>query len=65
MSLDQAGMKEWFMACSKDDIDYAFELMARYSAELDLRFVEYVDEAVDECEDLSLANDVLKRFVLN
>ena len=53
-------LKEWSSTVTADDMDYAMELLAMYSAELSVREME-IDEQFDE--GLAESTAVLKRIM--
>jgi len=54
---------DWFEATDEDDHVYAMELIKRAQSELVVKTMELV-ESVEEEEDLTQANALLKRFML-
>lgn len=52
--------EDWFDQADKDDVDYALELLAIRKAELDLKELEFSDEV----EDITQANQLLRKFRL-
>jgi hypothetical protein len=56
-------LREWFDQVDIDDVEYAMEIMAKYSEELVLRqrFIDVENTAVDVIE----ANNYLSKFRLN
>jgi len=60
LNADPATLREWYDSVTKDDIEYASELMLQYSEELAIR-TGMLD---DDVSDISQAADFLKRFRL-
>ena len=60
LSIDTATLKDWYNKTSSDDIDYASELMARYSEELEVKSALLEEDVTD----ISIANEILKQFRL-
>jgi hypothetical protein len=58
-----ATLKDWYDKMGTDDIQYAMQIMARYSEELTLRqqFTDAENTDIDVLE----ANDYLSKFRLN
>jgi hypothetical protein len=52
--------EDWFDQADNDDVDYALELLAKRKAELALKELEFSDDV----EDITKANQVLKKFML-
>jgi len=72
LSLGKIGLMRFMQQASKDDIEYANELMIRYRIQLEedalagsrqsLHDLVFID---DEIEDFTEANEVLSKFMLS
>jgi len=60
VTCDQATLEDWFQHTGTDDLEYAWELLAAYSRELDEEANELLVEAELTRSDLSLAEQILK-----
>jgi len=60
LTISAATLKDWYNKMSNDDIEYANDIMAQYSAELDVKSA-LLDDDVD---DISIASDLLKKYRL-
>ena len=60
MTASKEVLKDWAYQADEDDWAYAFELLKRASAELDVKLMEVEDDVGD----LTLANNLLKKFAL-
>jgi len=52
--------EDWFDQADEDDVDYALELFAKRKTELALKELEFSDVI----EDITQANQVLRKFML-
>jgi hypothetical protein len=59
MTADETTLRDWFRSVDEDDIDYAFELLKKASAELSLKEAELYDEVDDYTE----SDNVLARIM--
>jgi hypothetical protein len=59
INADKATMKKWYRTVSKDDVDYALELLQQYKSELMVKEMEYMDEV----NDVGMAREALKKFM--
>lgn len=60
LSLDENGFEQWSAQLSLDDTEYAIELLQAARAEALLMAAEYMDDV----EDITEANSILKGFML-
>jgi hypothetical protein len=63
MSLDIRQFNKWYDSLTPDDAEYAHELILAARTELAVQVAEIFDQAAEE--DLTEANKVLKKFMLN
>ena len=59
INADKATMKKWYRTVSKDDVDYALELLHQYKSELMVKEMEYMDDV----DDVGMAREALKKFM--
>lgn len=59
MTADETTLRDWFRSVDEDDIDYAFELLKKASAELSLKEAELYDDVDDYTE----SDNVLARIM--
>ena len=60
LSLDENGFEQWSSTLSAEDFDYAISLLKMARSEVMMKAAEYIDDV----EDLTEANKVLKGFML-
>lgn len=60
---DPATLEDWFQHTGTDDLEYAWELLAAYSRELDEEARELALEAELARGDLKAAQSVLEQFL--
>jgi len=60
LTVSQEVFEDWFDQADQDDVDYALELLAKRKAELTLQELEFSDVV----EDITQANQVLRKFML-
>lgn len=61
LSISPDVLADWFEQADDDDINYAFELLARAKSDMLLRLIELEDSV----EDLSEAKQFLQKFSIN
>ena len=59
INADKATMQEWYGSVSRDDIEYALELLQAYKSELMVKEMELMDDV----DDVELASEALKKFM--
>lgn len=60
LSIDKDTLKDWYDKMDSDDVEYASEIMAQYSLELEVKSALLNDNVTD----MSEANIILKQFRL-
>lgn len=63
MACDQETLGDWFQHTGTDDLDYAWELLAAYSRELDLLAEELrVEAELEQLESYSSVDAILRNI---